>query len=188
MPRLTTAPELRTERLTLRAHRLDDFDACSAVWSDPEVVRWIGGDPPTGEDNWSRLARIVGHWALLGFGYWAVIEKDGGGYLGDVGVFERRAVIDPRFDPAIEAGWALTPTAQGKGYANEAMSAILAWADANLDGRPIVCMIDAANAPSIRLAERLGFRRYGEGLHKDKTLQLFARESPPSTGNAKARP
>jgi len=42
-------PTLETERLKLRAHRLEDFVHCAAMWADPEVTRYIGGKPYTEE-------------------------------------------------------------------------------------------------------------------------------------------
>ncbi len=36
------SPEIRTERLILRSHRLDDFGDALAMWSDPDVTRFIG--------------------------------------------------------------------------------------------------------------------------------------------------
>src|SRR5690242_21259683 len=77
-PGLATAPTLETARLRLRAHRPDDFAACRAIWSDPEIVRHIGGKPSTGEEAWRRLLTYAGLWRLLGFGYWAIEERASG--------------------------------------------------------------------------------------------------------------
>lgn len=82
---INTAPTLITERLRLDAHTLDDFDSLAALWADPLVVRYIGGTPRDREDSWGRLMRYVGHWALLGYGYWAVRDKQSGEYLGSIG-------------------------------------------------------------------------------------------------------
>jgi RimJ/RimL family protein N-acetyltransferase len=73
-------PVLETERLKLRGHRLDDFAPCAAMWADPLVTRHIGGIPLSAEESWTRLLRYVGHWALLGFGYWVVEEKATGNF------------------------------------------------------------------------------------------------------------
>ena len=80
-----TAPTLETERLVLRAHRVEDFSDLAALWADPVVTRFISGVPQTAEESWSRLLRYAGHWLLLGFGYWAVEEKATGNFLGEVG-------------------------------------------------------------------------------------------------------
>lgn len=36
-------PVIETDRLILRAHRLDDFPALEAMWADPRIARFIGG-------------------------------------------------------------------------------------------------------------------------------------------------
>lgn len=156
MTRPTAAPVLHTDRLTLRAHRLDDFAPFAAMWGDPIVTRHIGGRPSTHGESWARLLRIAGHWALLGFGYWLVEETASGRLVGDVGFGDLQRGLTPSLDGTAEMGWVLSPWAHGRGYAHEAATAALAWAAAHVD-RPVTCIIDLDNVPSQRLAARLGF-------------------------------
>ena len=74
-------PVLETERLRLRGHTLADFEPLAAMWADPAVVRFISGKPASREESWARLARYLGHWALLGYGFWAIEEKARGALL-----------------------------------------------------------------------------------------------------------
>ncbi|PVD45134.1 GNAT family N-acetyltransferase [Serratia liquefaciens] len=158
MPLITTAPLLLTERLRLDAHTLDDFDSLAAMWADPEVVRYIGGTPRDREDSWGRLMRYVGHWALLGYGYWAVRDKVSGAYLGGIGFSDFQRNIHPALD-APEMGWTLVTSAQGKGYATEALRAALAWGKDHLPGDKAVCIISPENQPSLALAKKVGFSK-----------------------------
>lgn len=64
--------------------------------------------------------RYVGHWALLGYGYWAVRDKQSGEYLGSIGFSNFLRDITPALD-APEMGWTLVSSAHGKGYATEAL-------------------------------------------------------------------
>ncbi|CAI1892427.1 GNAT family N-acetyltransferase [Serratia ficaria] len=153
---ITAAPTLLTERLRLDAHTLDDFDALAALWADPEVVRYIGGTPRDREDSWGRLMRYVGHWALLGYGYWAVRERSSGAYLGSIGFSNFQRDIDPALD-APEMGWTLISAAQGKGYATEALRAALTWGKTYLPGDDAVCIISPENRASLALARKVGF-------------------------------
>ena len=89
-------PILSTPRLTLRGHRIDDLADSTAMWADPRVTRHIGGRPFTREETWSKVLRYVGHWALLGFGYWVVVEKASGGFVGDVGLADFERGVVPR--------------------------------------------------------------------------------------------
>ncbi len=62
------------------------------MWGVRIVTRHIGGRPFTAEESWSRLLRYAGHWYLLGFGYWAVVERGTNRFVGEVGFadFHRR--------------------------------------------------------------------------------------------------
>ena len=88
-------PVLETERLRLRGHRLDDFAASSAMWADEVVTRYIGGRPFTEEEVWARLLRYVGHWALVGYGYWVLEEKATGAFVGEMGFGDFKRDIQP---------------------------------------------------------------------------------------------
>ncbi len=153
------APVLTTERLTLRAHQRTDFERLCAIWGDPEVVRYIGGDARPPRDCWSRLMRYHGLWPLLGYGYWAACDRETGLYLGDVGVADFHRDLGPDFDGTPETGWVLAREAAGRGLASEAMTAILAWCDAQGMART-VCMIEDGNAASERVAAKLGYRPF----------------------------
>ena len=78
-------PVIETERLRMREHRLEDFAETAAMWGNPEVVRFVGGKPLTEEQVCRRMFSYVGHWALMGYGYWLVEEKSSGQFVGEVG-------------------------------------------------------------------------------------------------------
>lgn len=167
------APPLETERLRLRAHTKDDLAACFAIWGDPDVTRFIGGKPSTREEAWNRIVRCAGLWPLLGYGFWAVEEKDSGRIVGDIGIMEAKRDIDPPFEGEPEAGWALSPSVHGRGYASEALAAMLGWADRHLDAARLVCIISPENSPSLKLAAKFGFReRARTTYHGADTIQF----------------
>ena len=62
--RLPEAPRIMTDRLILRDHRATDFEASVHMWSDKDVVRYIGGVPSAPTDVWSRLLRYAGMWMV----------------------------------------------------------------------------------------------------------------------------
>ena len=171
------APELRTDRLRLRAHRREDADGLALLWQDPVLMRFFGSEPPAAEDIWNRLLRYLGHWAVNGFGMWAVELQATGAFVGDVGLFEGRRGLGLRFDSAPEAGWVLMPSAHGQGYAREAMRAALDWGERTHGWSRTVCMIDAGNAPSLRTAESLGYRAWEDGSHQGSTVTLLERSA-----------
>lgn len=166
---------LTTERLTLRPHTRDDFADSWAMWAEPAVVRHIGGTPSTREEAWSRLLRYVGHWHVQGFGYWCLRETQSGRFVGEAGFADFKRDMVPSIAGMPEAGWALASWAHGQGYAVEALRCILAWGDANLAAARTVCLIDPANAPSIRLAGKLGYSEFARGRYKEKDSVLYER-------------
>ncbi len=168
-------PTLETARLRLAGHRLDDFDDSAAMWADPEVTRHIGGRPSTREEAWTRLLRYVGHWALLGYGYWVVRDQASGRFVGEVGFADFHRELEPPFDGAPEIGWALVPWAHGRGLATEAVRAALAWGDQHLGARRTVCMIDPGNAASIRVAQKCDYEEYARTSYKGAPTILFQR-------------
>lgn len=171
---MSLAPRIETERLILRGHERADFDALRAMWADPEVVRFISGKPSTREESWGRMLRYPGMWALLGYSFWAIEEKASGALVGEGGFADFQREITPPIE-APEMGWALSPRAQGKGYAHEALSAMLVWGEAHFGRRDFACIIAPENAPSIKLAERLGFREIARGAYKDLPTVFFRR-------------
>lgn len=168
-------PVIETEHLVLREHRLDDFADYLALWTDPGVTRFIGGRPSSREEVWGRLLRNIGHWASLGFGYWVIVEKETDRFIGEVGFADFRRVIEPSLDDMPEIGWALAPHSHGKGYATEAAQAAVAWGDAHFGPVRTACIIAPENGPSIRVAEKCGYREFQRTTYKDQPTILFVR-------------
>ncbi len=150
-------PVIATERLILRGHQPTDFEALAAVWGDPQVARYIGGKPSTRQESWARLLRYVGHWQVLGFGFWAVELRHESRYVGDVGFAENQLTIDPPIHGIPEGGWVFSPDVHGRGIAAEALRAAQGWIDKNHGGPWTTCVINHDNAASIRLAEKAGY-------------------------------
>jgi RimJ/RimL family protein N-acetyltransferase len=171
-----TVPIVETARLVLRGHRLDDFADSAAMWADPSVTRHIGGKPSTREEAWTRFLRYLGHWAAMGFGYWVVSERGSGRFVGEVGFADYKREIEPSLEGAMEIGWVLSPSAHGKGFATEAANAALAWGTGHFASTRIVCLIDPENEPSIRVAEKCGFKEIGRTTYKGDPTIVFERE------------
>lgn len=168
-------PELETARLRLRAHRAEDHAERVAICSDPEVTRFIGGRPLSGEEVWRRFLQFVGLWSVLGYGYWAVEEKSTGRYIGDIGFADFRRDLQPSLDGMLEFGWVLASHAHGKGYASEAVAAAIGWAEQHRPTLRAVCIIAPDNRASIRVAEKAGFRLWQSSSYHDSPTLVFTR-------------
>ena len=167
------APELHTERLSLRPPMLNDFEDSAAMWGDQAIVRHIGGRPFTREDSWLRLLRHVGHWQLFGFGFWVVRERKGGAFVGEVGLGDFRRETIPRFHGDPEIGWVLAQSAHGKGYATEAAQSALEWMRVQHRTPRVVCMIEPENVASARVAAKCGFHEFARTTYKNSGVLLL---------------
>lgn len=168
-------PVLETERLRLRAHTLNDFEGSAEMWGDERVTRYIGGKPSPREDSWRRFVSFPGHWALLGYGYWLIEEKATSAYVGDGGFGNFKRDLGHYVFDAPEQGWALNPGMHGKGYATEAADAMIRWAEQRFGRSDFVCMIAPENTPSLRVAEKLGYREFARTDYKGAPSVLFRR-------------
>jgi RimJ/RimL family protein N-acetyltransferase len=153
-----TAPiVIETERLILRPHVPDDWDAVFTLWSNEDTSRFISRKPSSREESWAQLLRYMGLWSALEFGYFAVIEKSTQKFLGEIGLADFHRNISPSLEGTAEMGWILMPHAWGKGIAHEGVMAILAWYGQTPNARPVTCIIDKNNTASVRLAIKCGF-------------------------------
>ena len=167
-------PTLQTDRLILRPHGVADYPACCALWANADVVRHIGGSPQDAQAVWFRLLRYAGMWSLLGYGMWVMEDRATGTLIGEAGLLSAARGL-PELEGVPEAGWVLGPQAWGRGLATEAMTAVLGWADANLDAATIRCIIEPDNGASIKVAGKLGFVEFGDAMLAGKAIRLFDR-------------
>ncbi|MGC4948759.1 GNAT family N-acetyltransferase [Streptomyces sp. DT224] len=144
---------IHTERLVLRESESRDRPAFIELFASPEVNAYLGGPRPRDQlvhEVPGTPGRRPGHF---------VIELDGA-MIGTVELkrrdLERPDAVRPEAGKA-ELGYLLLPAAWGRGYAAEACTAVLDRFAATCPGEPVVVFTQTANAPSVRLAEKLGF-------------------------------
>jgi RimJ/RimL family protein N-acetyltransferase len=168
-------PSIETERLILRGQTAQDFPAFAQMWADPVVTRFIGGVPLSEEESWAKFMRIAGHWTLLGFGFWGIFEKATGARIGEAGILDVKREIVPSFHGTPELGWGLLPAVHGKGYATEAVRAIISWAESHFGKVRMVCIIDPDNTASLRVAHAVGFRECARTTYKGEPTVILER-------------
>ena len=127
-----------------------DLDDYSAMCSDPEVMRFLGGKTWTRMESWRHIATMLGHWQLRGYGIWAVEERATGKFVGRIGC------INPEGWPGFEVGWTLVRSAWGKGYATEAAGRSIDFAFADLEQDHVISLIHPENTASVAVAKRVG--------------------------------
>lgn len=171
-------PTINTHRLTLRSMRAEDFGRFAQIWSMPEVVEHINGEPWPASKAWDAFLRNAGHWQITGFGQWAVQRHRAADFSGQVGFFHGKRGLGDDFDRFPEAAWVLCPDAQRQGLGMEAAQAAHDWFDRVITG-PLVCMIAPAHERSMKIAEAMGYRDLRDAEHGGKPVKLLFRKTPP---------
>lgn len=146
---------LETERLILRPPEAQDFEPWCAMMADTQVAQFLGGTAAP-DVVWRLIAATRGAWGLFGFSMFSVIERSTGKWVGRLGPWS------PVGKPSNQVAWALARGAQGKGYATEGAAAAIDWSFDHLGWGEIIHCIDPGNAPSERLAARLGAHFWSE--------------------------
>jgi len=146
---------ITTERLSIRRSRPEDAAAISAYRSDPDVHRYQGWERTDEESIRTEIEEMAGRspGAPGGWVQFTVEERDGGRLVGDVGMSP--ADGEPG---VVKIGYTIVPAFQGRGYATEAVRALIAYAFDTLDADVVRAYASAENAPSIRVAEKVGMR------------------------------
>ncbi len=150
-------PDIPAQRVRLRWLTDDDVDDLFVVFSDPDVMRYWSSPPFVSRDQAQELVdEIRRHFADKSLFQWGIELLDDGHVIGTCTLAEpseqnRRA----------ELGFALGRAWWGRGYAREAVEALLAFAFGELDLHRIEADADPRNDASIGLLERIGFVREG---------------------------
>jgi RimJ/RimL family protein N-acetyltransferase len=139
-----------TERLLLRPHREDDLGAMLAYHSLPEVSRYLYGQPRTEAEVRDLLERRMNADAPK----FAVELRSTGGLVGEVGL----NIVSEEHRQG-EVGFIFDPRHHGHGYATEAARVIVDLGFRELGLHRIIGRLDARNAASARVLEKLGMRR-----------------------------
>lgn len=144
---------LETPRLILREIDIDaDLEAWTDMMSDEDTVRYIGGQTMDRAASWRQMAMCIGHQKLRGYGFWSVIEKSSGEFIGRVGAW------GPEGWPEPEVGWTIHRNHTRKGYAKEAGAACVEYCFNTLGWNRVIHVIAEGNIGSIKTAEAIGSR------------------------------
>lgn len=141
-----------TPRLRLRAHRHDDAEALLGIYSQPTVARYLLDEAWTPE---MADAKTTERLACTGLETSAaslalIIERDTA-VIGDVILWRTGET-----GATAEIGWVLDPAHGGRGYASEAVAAVLTVAFNHYRLHRVSAQMDARNTASARLARRVG--------------------------------
>ncbi|MCR4806282.1 MAG: GNAT family N-acetyltransferase [Lachnospiraceae bacterium] len=143
---------LKTDRLTLREITVDDVDRLYEIYSGPGITDFI---EPLYEDRDEEIVYtrdyIKYQYGFYGYGLWIVVENDTGRIVGRAGLTNRAGYLEA------ELAYVIEKERQGRGYAQEALNAIVAYARDELYLEDLNCFVIPGNDISVHLCEKLGF-------------------------------
>ena len=157
-PRRATLP-VETERLRLRALVETDAERLHEIYGDADTMRFVGRHGrPTADPERTRtaLAALLRHDELHGFGLWAADELGGEPMVAVAGLMWVEG-----HGPEVEAAYVVRRDRWGRGYATEALQAVLQLAREELGLSRVVALAYPDNHASRRVMEKAGMRPDG---------------------------
>jgi RimJ/RimL family protein N-acetyltransferase len=158
-------PVVETDRLILRAPKLEDLPAVTAFFASARS-EMVGG-PLSEMEAHRRILGPFGSWALRGHGLWFIADKETDAYLGSTGI-----LFGPGWDEP-ELGWNVVAEAEGKGIAFEAARAARRYAAEHSGHNGVISYIDPANTRSAALARRMGATVEREDIFLGKPVHVY---------------
>ncbi|HRG56334.1 MAG TPA: GNAT family N-acetyltransferase [Lacunisphaera sp.] len=164
-----------TPRLVFREFGEADLPELAGLLDDPKVMQYSWQGPRDLDGSREVLAGFQRTYRELGFGKWALFDRDGGEFVGYCGL-ERCAVVDVN---ELELGYRLNLKFWGQGLAAEAAAAAVkhAFDIARLTG--VIAFVEPANAASVRVLEQTGFRRTASAVPMNgKAMDIYRIAAP----------
>ncbi len=143
---------LKTPRLRLREITADDVDDLMGIFGNARAMQFYPGTQ-TRKETLDWIDWVRGCYAVHGYGFWAAELRETSELIGHAGLVHQ---ADVDGEDEVEIGYALLPGQWGRGFATEAAVAVRDYAVHQLGQRRLIALIDPANFPSIRVAEKLG--------------------------------
>ena len=158
---------LETERLMFRAHKLEDLDPFCAMEADPDVRRFVGGQPRTRRAAERKFRSVHLRPMRQRMRLWATILKSEGRYIGYCGVYRHFGASGAIPGEGVLAFY-LARAYWGQGLATEAGRAFIEFGFREIGLSRIVASAEVGNEASVRVLKKLGFAwlRLDKGEHR----------------------
>lgn len=142
-----------TKRLIIREQKLEDFEDIFKMYADNETTKYMDNLYEDKDEEREYLREYISsQYTFYEYGIWTLIDKETGKYVGRAGLSLREGYED------IEIGYVITKDYRNKGYAREAIEAIVKYAKEELDISRLIAFVRPQNRISIRLLESIGFK------------------------------
>ena len=127
--------------------------------ADPVVMHFFAALMTRTESD-EAIDRYLAAFGRDGLSFFAATLRDTGDFIGTIGLQTMRDVVPNLPQPAVEIGWRLVQSAQGKGFATEGARAIVDFAFNQLSLNEVVAITALPNQPSRRVMEKLGMTHH----------------------------
>jgi ribosomal-protein-alanine N-acetyltransferase len=160
---------VETEHLLFRPLTLSDLDDLTALYADPEVMRFLSG-PRDREEVKQILVRYMQEYQIFGQSFFAVILKAEQRFIGHCGLVNQEVAGKPE----VELVYVLAQTYWQQGLALEGTQALKDYG-LQQQGLPrLISLIPPDNSASVHIAEKIGMR-YERDIDQWGThFQLYA--------------
>ena len=166
----TIFPILKTERLTLRSLSLDDQKDIFSLRSDEEINKFLDRQPcNTIEDAIRFINNVNDNQKNNQSFYWVITLTETNTFMGTICLFDFIIV-----QKSCEIGYELLTKFQGQGIMNEAAEAVVNYAFENFQIKTINAFSHVENKSSIRLLNKLGFKKSEENKNENAHLNLYS--------------
>ncbi|HEY4429464.1 MAG TPA: GNAT family N-acetyltransferase [Paenibacillus sp.] len=164
---LTT--ELHTERLLLRKMKVSDSSSLFEVWSDSEVTKFMNIDCFTDESQVKDMIKLLDELSLDNKAIrFSIIEMESNKIIGSCGYNS----LDFENEKA-EIGYDIAREFWGRGYASEAISALLDYAFLSLKLNRIEAKVEPENVNSVKVLQKLNFTFEGTLRQSERVIEKF---------------
>lgn len=142
--------QLLTNNLVLKSFEDMMFSDFCEFRFDENIMKWADAD--------IELSREQIFSQYLSNDYWAICLKENNKLIGYIKLYPG----DNHMNKTWKMGCVLSPCFRGKGYIDEALNTLFAYAFENYDLHRITCLCDCENLSSVKMLKRIGFRLEGE--------------------------
>jgi RimJ/RimL family protein N-acetyltransferase len=162
---------LETKRLLLRHQVIEDLDDLWALYCNPNITKYIPDAPRSRAEAQEELEwHMHGHPKHPELGLWATIYKESGKFIGRCGLLPW--TMEGQYD--VEVAYTIAEEYWGQGLGSEAAEAILKYGFEKLNLSRLICLIDAENIASQKVAEKIGMTFEKEGQDEMGPFQIYS--------------
>ena len=167
--------QLTTARLRLEPYVDAHLEALNAMNNDPEVYRFLSGEPETLAQTQAIIDRVKARWAEVGYSWWSLMDRESGELVGAACLqnLRREKTPLPDNDCPLEIGWRLRRDRWGRGLASEAAVAIVDFGFDVRGADELLAVCVPENTASSGVMTRLGMQARGLGRWYGRELATY---------------